>query len=393
MKVVGIEVAKTSILCCVLDHIPEGPARYAQTYKPLRFRATRDNLEAIAKLGDLYILEPTGSYSRIWFEYLKNAGKDVRKVSPKRVTHTRRHYGIESKTDRYDGFFIALYGQLNHNKPDEFLTEHAETLRDLVLTRQSLSKASGQNASRIWRSLSYEWPEVCTNRNGGKPCQVRPFLDDSPPGLFRYIAGQPVRNAKRRDQQLAETIGSGLSDLTRLYAQHLCDLERAQYEIEEQIAALLRCSEFEPYCEVFDLYDFGPTTRAAILSRIYPIERFLDDDNRPIVRHIYTDKGRSKRRVSLGGFKLSLGMGTVFKQSGNSSEEKPGGAAYARAALFNHCKVKIVLKPPSDLSATRRVEHRQYYEQIAPGMPHNRAVMKLSAKITKDLFQDLTATL
>ena len=134
-------------------------------------------------------------------------------------------------------------------------------------------------------------------------------------------------------------------------------------------------------------------TRAVLLSRIFPIERFLDDKNRAIVEWVTTEKGRAKRYVSLGGFKLSLGMGTVVSQSGNSSEEKPGGAAYARSALFRHCKAKVVMKPPSNLAQSRRVEHRQYYERIAPGMPHNRALMKLSAKICKDLFRDLIAVL
>lgn len=390
MKVIGIEVAKASVLCCVLDHIPENPAKYAKTYKAESFRPCREDLTALASKGDLFIMEPTGAYSRVWFEYLTNAGKDVRKVSPKRISHTRRHYGIESKTDRYDAFFIALYGQLYHNKPAEFLVEHAEILRELVLTHHSLSKASSQNASRIWRSLSYEWPEACTTKTGKKPFQSRPFLRADPPGMFRFIAGQPVRGEAKRRAELRQTIGSGLSDLTRLYARHLCELERTQYEIEQQISALLECSEFAAYNAVFDSFDFGAMTRAVLLSRIFPVERFLGDDGRPVIEHVRTDNGRSKRYVSLGSFKLSLGMGTVFKQSGTSSEETPGGAAYARSALFSHCKMKIVISPPTDLTAARRFEHRQYYEQIAPGMPHHKAVMKLAAKISKDLFRDLS---
>lgn len=392
MKVVGIEVAKASILCCVLDGIPDDPAKAAKTYKAIAFRPLRDDLNDLAKLGDLFILEPTGAYSRVWFEYLTNAGKDVRKVSPKRVSHTRRHYGIESKTDRYDAFFIALYGQLNHDKPSEFLSEHAETLRDLVLTHHSLSKAINQNANRVWRFLAYEWPEACIGRTGKKPNQARKFLEDKPGSLFRYLAGESIRLKAKRDQQLAATVGSGVSDLTRLYARHLCELETVQYEIEQQMTAMLQCSDFKAYSEIFDLYGFGPMTSAVILSRIYPIERFLDDRKRPIVEYVQTDRGRSKRRVSLGGFKLSLGMGTVFRQSGDSSEEKPGGASYARSALFFHCKSRIVMQPPKDLSLTRLVEHRNYYQQIAPGRPHHQALMKLSAKICKDLFKDLTAT-
>lgn len=389
MRVVGIEVAKASIICCVLDHIPENPAKYAKTYKTQSFRPNHEGLKAVSELGDLFVLEPTGAYSRIWFEYLLKAGKDVRKVSPKRISHTRRHYGIESKTDRYDAFFISIYGLLNANDRSQFLAEHAETLRELVLTHQSLTKATSQNASRIWRSLSFEWPEACITKTGKKPKQARDFLVSEPPGLFRFIAGQRVTGTAQKQQSLDQTVGSGLSDLTKLYARHLCDLERHQYSIEQQIVALLQCSEFESYGRVFDSFGFGPMTRAVLLSRIHPLERFLDENNRPITEYVRTDKGRSKRYVSLGSFKLALGMGTVFKQSGDSSEEKPGGAGYARVALFRHCKTKIVIVPPTDLSEARRVEHRRYYERISPGMPHTKALMKLSAKICKDLFKDL----
>lgn len=393
MLTVGIEVAKTSIVVCILDHIPSDPKKYARTYKAITFQSSKESFEALAKLGDLFLIEPTGVYSRIWFEYLTNVGKDVRKVSPKRITHTRRERGIENKTDRYDAFALALYGQLYHADPSQFLAEHAEELRDLTLTHKNLTKASGQLSNRIWRNLAYEWPEACISKTGKKPHQFRLFLDESPPALYRFLAGQQVTARAKRERELSETIGAGISSLTQLYARHVCDLERAQFEIEQQIAALLQCSEFESYSQVFDLYDFGPMTRAAILSRVFPIERFLGENNRPIVQHVYTDKSRSKRYVSLGSFKLALGMGTVFKQSGNSTEEKPGGASYARSALFQHCKVKIVMRPPKDLSQSRRVEHRRYYEEISQNRPHNQAVMKLAAKICKDLFRDLTAAL
>jgi len=393
MKSVGIEVAKASIICCVLDHIPTDPAKTAKTYKTIALKPTPKDLETLASLGDLFILEPTGAYSRIWFEYLASQDKDVRKVSPKRVTHLRRSHGIESKSDRYDALFLSLYGQLHHGDRSQFLGEHAETLRELVKTHHGLSKAAGQNTNRIYRNLSYEWPEACTTKNGTKPKQSRKFLEAEPPALYRYLAGQPVTGKARRDRELAATVGSGLSDLTQLYARHVCDLERAQYDHETQISALLDCSEFEPYKPVFDSFDFGPMTRAVILSRIHPFNRFLGEGDRPRVEHVRTDHGRSKRRVSLASFKMALGMGTVIAQSGDAFQEKPGGAGYARTALFQHCKVKVVMKPPSDLSAARRVEHRRYYEQISPNMEHRRALMKLSAKITKDLFKDLVTTL
>ncbi len=393
MHTVGIEVAKASIVCCVLDHCPYDSKRYARTYKARTFRVSKQDIQELVNLGDLFLLEPTGVYSRIWETVLIKAGKDVRKVSSKRITHIRKERGIESKTDRYDAFALALYGQLYHTDPSQFLADHAEDLREIFLTHRNLSKAIGQNCNRIWRNLAYEWPESCVGANNKKRKIERRYLESHAPAFYRFLAGQSVRNQAKRETELAETLGRGLSSLTRLFARHVCELELAQYELESQIDALLQCSEFEVYQQVFDRYGFGPLTRAALLSRIFPIERFLDENRRPIKEYVYTDKARSKRYVSLGGFKLSLGMGTVFKQSGDSSEEKPGGASYARTALFQHCKTRIVMQPPTNLAETRRVEHRKYYEDISPNRPHHQALMKLSARICKDLFKDLVAAL
>lgn len=393
MKIIGIEVAKASILCCELDHIPTDPVKYAKSYKPVTYTVSRDNLTQLASSGDIFVLEPTGVYSRIWYESLKQQGKDVRKVSPKRITHLRRSHGVESKSDRYDAFFIALYGQLHHGDRSQFLAEHAEDLRELVLTHQRLTKQTTGIVASIWRSLSFEWPECCLSSKGSKPQQSRPYGTASPPALFRFLAGEKVQARARRQADLDATAGIGLSGLTRLLATQVCDLERYQYSIEEQISALLQCSEFEPYQSVFDSFDFGPMTRAVLLSRVFPIERFLDDRKRPIVEYVPTDRGRSKRYVSLGSFKLSLGMGTVIAQSGNSYEETPGGPRYARTALFLHAKTKIVMKPPQDLTASRRVEHRRYYENLSAAIPHNKSLMKVCSKISKDLFKDLVKTL
>lgn len=121
MKFVGIEVAKTSVVCCVLTENSSDPARGATTYKPQRFKVVSDDLKTLIALGDIYTIEPTGVYSRIWIEILQKAGRDVRKVAPARVTHLRRYCGIETKSDRYDAYFLALYGLRNHQNIRAFL--------------------------------------------------------------------------------------------------------------------------------------------------------------------------------------------------------------------------------------------------------------------------------
>lgn len=393
MKIIGIEVAKSGVLTCCLENIPSDIRKHARSYKPVTYKPVREDLEKLASSGDIFVIEPTGVYSRIWYDFLKRAGKDVRKVSPKRITHLRRDHGIESKTDKYDAFFLALFGVLRHANKSEFLSDHAEDLRDLILSRQSLTRNTVRLVNQIWRNLAYEWPEIQFSKSGTSAKYSRKFLVESPPAIFRYLADRQVTGKARRDRQLADTVGSGVSDLTRLLACQVCDFERFQYEIECQIQRLLESKEFAPYHQIFDVYGFGPLTSAVVLSRIFPIERYLSADNRPIIERVPGRYGqRSKRYVSLGAFKLSLGMGTVIAQSGTSEDEKPGGATYARSALFQHCKTKIVMSPPKDGYEFRRMEHRKLYETLATtGVKHHRVLMKVSARITKDLFSDLVA--
>lgn len=392
MRVIGVEVAKASVLCCVLEKDTDDPARGAKTYKPQRFQVTKEDLKSFVELGDLYVIEPTGVYSRIWFETLQAHGKDVRKVSPKRVTHLRRYSGVETKSDRYDAYFLALYGIRKHADPKAWLSPHAEELRDLVLQHRMLTKACTQSVNRIWRSLATEWPEACISRTGTKPKVARNYGDPKPPALWRLIAGEEVKAMARRKASLRDTVGLGLSDLTKVWAQQVVTLERQQYGNEQQIDALLQLPEFEAYHRVFDSFDFGPMTRATLLSRIYPFESFLHPDGRPIIEWVWTDNGRSRRHRSLGAFRLSLGMGTVVKQSGDSKEEKAGGPAYARATLFQHVKTKIVMTNGYNGPARHRAAHCRYYGDFPDSVPHRLAVLKTASRITKDLFKALLSS-
>ena len=176
-------------------------------------------------------------------------------------------------------------------------------------------------------------------------------------------------------------------------ALQVCDLERQQYGIEQQILQMLQLPEFEAYHKIFDSFDFGPMTRAVVLSRIYPFDRFLRPDGRPIVEWVYSASGkRTKRKRSLNRFRLALGMGTVVKQSGNAFEQVAGGASYARKALFCHVKTKIVMQ--GKYAATPyRAAHCRFYAELGPDVPHRLAVMKTASKITTDLFKALLKAL
>lgn len=398
-SIIGVEVAKTSVLCCKLDDglpIPSDLAQFAHTYTPISIPASSDGIERLLHLGDHYVLEPTGDYSRIWLETLRANGKTVLRVNPKRVKALKDYSGIASKTDRYDAAFLALYGALNQGDPTAFLSDYAEELRDLTSKHQFLTRMTSNLQRRLWQLLSHEWPEVCRTPSGKKPHQGRDWLEPRPPALWRFIAGQPSQTTKRRQASLDASIGSGLSDLSKALATQICDLERQQFPLEEQIAAILTASEFKPYHTVFDKFGFGELTRAVLLSRIYPFERFLGPDGKPRreKRPSAKTEGRYHRRDrSLGAFRLALGNGTEMYQSGQLTKRRAAGSKTARTALFLHVKAKVLMQSARGLAQPPKLRgHVTYYQSLGE-MPHRQAVGKVIAKIVKDLYREMLATL
>jgi len=395
--IVGVEVAKTSIVCCPLElhQMPQDYAAFSRSYTPITLLPNLSGLQTLLELGDTYVIEPTGDYSKIWIDSLRVNDKDVRRVNPKRVRALKEYHGIFSKTDRYDGAFLALYGAENLNKPTAFLSDYAEDLRELVLQHNFLTRMTGNHQRRLWQMLSHEWPEVCQSRNGTKPRQTRNWLTPDPPGLIRFIAGEEYLQAKRRQASLESTIGSGLSELSKALASQICELERRQYPLEPKISELLKAQEFTAYHEVFDLFGFGEMTRACILSRIFPFAQFLGADGKPIkVKQPSATGGRSHRRdKSMGAFRLALGNGTKVYQSGQEKREKAAGPKYARVALFLHVKTRVVLKGRGALSAPKYLsKHRALYESLTP-MPHKQAVSKVISRVVKDLYRELLSAL
>lgn len=395
--IVGVEVAKASIVCCCLStqQLPQDYGQFARSYTPVTLLPNLSGLQTLLELGDIYVIEPTGDYSKIWIDSLRANDKKVLRVNPKRVKALKEYHGIMSKTDRYDGAFLALYGAENLQRPTAFLSDYAEDLREAVLQHNFLSRMAGNHQRRLWQLLSREWPEACRGRHGRKPSQSRKWLAPEPPGLIRFIAGEDYHQSRSRQASLDATIGSGLSELSGTLAAQICELERKQYPLEVQIAELTQAECFRPYHDVFDLFGFGELTRACLLSRIYPFAQFLGADGKPIkVKARSTKSDRSHRRnKSLGAFRLALGNGTKVYQSGQKQVEKAAGPKYARTALYLHIKAKVIMHSGRNIAAPKYVQtHRDLYQGLPP-MPHNKAVSKVISRCVKDLYRELLSSL
>ena len=285
VKYVGVDVSKTSVTACVVTEKPRSPKTEARKAKTRKIDANADGVAQLVALGDVFILEPTGEYSRIWKTQLENAGKRLLFVAPRRVTNLRLYHGCTSKTDRNDAFFLALYGLENAADPTAFIPPHLEELRTLYLRHNFFSRLVNAQVNRLWQLLSYQWPEVCRTPNGKKPTTGRAFLRKQPYGLFDFLAGNAPRRLAYYQRRLENSIGEGPSDLARFLAVQIVEYESQAYACEVELSKLLRAEDFTRYHVIFDDFGFGPMTRTAVLSRIYPFERFLGVDGKPVIEY------------------------------------------------------------------------------------------------------------
>ncbi|MDJ0598254.1 MAG: hypothetical protein QNJ37_05380 [Crocosphaera sp.] len=53
-------------------------------------------------MGDIYILESTGNYSKLWLNTLLDAGKEVRLISNRDLASDRKLCRWEDKDDPHD---------------------------------------------------------------------------------------------------------------------------------------------------------------------------------------------------------------------------------------------------------------------------------------------------
>lgn len=346
MKVAGCDCGKDSLYVCVLEELPGNLKTFARSYKPLIVKADREGIETLLALeADVYAIEPTGDYSKIWIETIQRSGHDIRLVSSRRVRHYCEYQGLTNKADRADAAAIAAYTLSNYTNPQAFLKIERLRTRELYLQLNSTTRNKNPIQNRLGQRLAFEFPEIIKTYEGLQ----REWLEH-PSALYRFLAGEKVTgpHSKKREELLANTIGSGLSDHTRDLAKHMLGFEEMALRLEQQIEEELANPDYAPYQEVFNRFLVPPSIRAAILGRVYPFEDFLEN-GKPVKEYIRGGQSRrrsgmTKRDRSEGEFKLSLGMGKVLSQSGGSESWKAGGSKYARTALWLYTRMIVVIK-------------------------------------------------
>lgn len=335
MRIAGIDVSKDSVTVALLDRLPfEEMKQFCQTYKTTKFKiADLDKL--IALEFDAAVLEPTGiHYSRIWAEKIRASGRIVRWVGHQEIAAYRKSYRLPDKTDKTDAIAIACYALERWDKPGYFLTERAELplkLRELYLRTHFLNRSGTPLINRLRQQLSHECPELAQK----KAC--RGWLAPVP-GLWLAIANE--KHSNHWQEKIDNSQGLGISQFSAHLAQGIVLNDRTALAIEAEIEAILQDEGLQTYLTVMENFHFGRRISTALLSSIYPIEKFKGHHN------------------PLGAFKLSCGMAQIWRESGDFTGWIPGGSSEVRSALWQWAFATI---PQNKVSTPELETLRDYY--------------------------------
>lgn len=339
MKILGIDVGGAYCTAFFLDSKPENPKEFCQSkdFQPFKVTYTEDDLNGLLKLEpDLVCLEPTGyHYEQLLVEWLDKHGAPWKKVVGQRMANYRKSLGLP-KTDGRDAFAIALYGLEFYNDRHAFTAPcQLPELRRLWIERNNITSMRGSLVNRLRQLLCHQFPEVANkdlDRKWGHPC----------PALIRWMAGDDslyISQAnKYRNLHYAGrwktpgngsyttttgTIGSGIGEYAKMLARQILEIDRMALEHEARMEEWMNQGHYARYIEAMADLGFSKNLMAVWMTRIYPIERFLDEDGRPINTKRLSGRGKwVTHHISLGRFKAALGAGLTPNTSGIKGEIK-----------------------------------------------------------------------
>lgn len=338
-KVVGLDIGRGNCTACPLTELPQDLLRFARKYKPYKFSANAEDIDQLASLGDIFIMEPTGADYHLWMEELQQRNTVVLLATGSRVRNLARQHGLLNKTDKDDAAAIAYYGlqALIAGQDSAFIQPPSGQIRERYLALKALKRQETNLINILRARLVRESPKLAIAKD-----RKRLWGNEIPGSLWRKVAGEPVRGYSGE-----QDIGRGISDVSKAIAGTICNLERIQASLEGELDELLAESAFERYQTVFKQWEIEPLTQSAILSAIYPFERFLGPDGKRI-RERVPSTGASKhsstvRDRSLKSFMRAIGCGQKIVQSGKSEFRVMTGDKTIRAALYAYLEYTVLV--------------------------------------------------
>ena len=382
-KILGIDIGSAGCVCVLLSERPGDLREFLHKCKPIKIDFNQEGIEALLALDfDIAVIEPTGMhYSKLVSERIEQTGREIRWVGHIAIANHRKSNRLPNKNDTADALATADYTLAHLDKPNYFVHPVGLRIKLIMQEMESLNRIKSPVINRIRQQLAHEWPE-----RAKKTLLTREFCKP-PGGILAFLAGNNPRNGAVLSRMLDKSAGKGLSPFTRNLSKILCEIERAEMDLEIDLDFELNKPEFKPYLEAFSAYGISVSrTAGTLLAYIYPIEKFLTSDGKQKSRYI----NGAKRNLSLSAFKLSLGMGLVQHQSGQSEQWKPGGSALARQALWRWAKIAIVMKWKTQERSERLVVLREIYE-LHKGKRENHRLSKVMSKFVQMLWKDLMA--
>lgn len=389
MKILGIDIGRNLATCCLLERMPENPREFAlDGVQYHQFSANAKGIKGILALKpDIAIMEPTGTnYSKLWGTHLARQGVEVRLVAHHNLKQHRQFLRFPDKDDEFDSFALAHYGWVHKDEPEWFLQMRDLTivkLREYVLRLAHLNRVQSPIINRLKQDLTWQFPEISEK----DLCQRR---GKTIPLWLQWLAGR--KRSKSKDAQLARTCGLGLNDDVRLHADRLCEIIAEEIAIEEKIEQLKTDPRFTPYLAVFDVFGMGDRLQSILLSQIFPIQGFLDDDLTPIVLY---KKGRyskknTKREISRRRFEKSLGLAPNRDSSGQKdSRSIVGGSELCRSAIWMWIFTRVSITKQRETNAIAQLVHQWMRNPRRQGTPIRLLRMKTAAHASRLLFKAL----
>lgn len=381
MRILGIDICKGSVVACLLTERPIEPRQFLFKTEFFNCKADVTGLKTLLDLKpDIAIMEPTGvNYSKLWGTHLIRNGCRVLLVSHNKLARHREHLDMPDKSDESDAFALACYWWDYNDQPRRFLQDRdfvTAKIREKVLRLGHLARVQSPIINRVRQDLAWQFPEVAMSKGVV---------------MWEWLAQE--RESKKYDRLLSDSVGLGIETATHRHAKRLVDIWAEERDIEEELTALMSDERFKPYKAIFDKWGFGRRVQAILLSQIFPIESFLDDDGKPIIEwgksRRKKDK-RIKRHISLRRFTKALGCAPTEKSSGDKESKRiVGGSDVCRVALWQWLFTRIEVhrcRPSNDVGKTigKIVD-----DMKEGGRPVRLIRMTAVAKASKLLFKDL----
>ncbi len=212
MIIAGIDISKSSVVCCLLTNKPDDIKEFYYEYDFINLKADSEGIKKLLELKiDAAIIEPTGTnYSKLWGTHLTRNGVELRLVDHKSLRMYRQHLQLPDKNDDADSLALACYGVEYLKNQSKFLQIRDKVtvrIRELILRLAHLNRVQSPIINRLRQDLAWQFPEVANANLGG--------------GLWYWLAG--LKKSKHYDKKYEATCGLGLNEFCKSHAMRIIE--------------------------------------------------------------------------------------------------------------------------------------------------------------------------